>query len=111
MNKIFKNVCVTGAGSGIGRAIAIAMSNEGYNVTCADINVKQANETLEIILNTNGSGISIETALLQLNENASPQPVIPLSVSILIIQKSIPSCFKKSAEDDFIPIENGTFNS
>ena len=54
-------MCVTGAGSGIGRAIAIAMSNEGYNVTCADINLKQANETLEIILNSNGSGISIET--------------------------------------------------
>ena len=68
MNKIFKNVCVTGAGSGIGRAIAIAMSNEGYNVTCADINLKQANETLEIILNTNGSGISIETDVTKIND-------------------------------------------
>ena len=68
INRIFKNVCVTGAGSGIGRAIAIAMSNEGYNVTCADINLKQANETLEIILNSNGSGISIETDVTKNND-------------------------------------------
>ena len=61
-------MCVTGAGSGIGRAIAIAMSNEGYNVTCADINLKQANETLEIILNSNGSGISIKTDVTKNND-------------------------------------------
>ena len=54
MNRIFKNVCITGAGSGIGRSIAIAMSNEGYNVACADIDLKQSNETLEIISNNNG---------------------------------------------------------
>ena len=41
MVKVYKNVCITGAGNGIGRAIAIAMSNEGYNVTCADIDLQQ----------------------------------------------------------------------
>ena len=60
MKKVFKNICITGAGNGIGRAIAIAMSKEGYNVVCADIDLNQANETLEIILDNNGSGISIE---------------------------------------------------
>ena len=45
-----------------------AMSNCGYNVTCADINLKQANETLEIILNSNGSGISIETDVTKIND-------------------------------------------
>ena len=60
MEIFFKNICITGAGNGIGRAIAIAMSKEGYNVVCADIDLIQANETLEIILDNNGSGISIE---------------------------------------------------
>jgi NAD(P)-dependent dehydrogenase (short-subunit alcohol dehydrogenase family) len=36
------------------------MSKEGYNVVCADIDLNQANETLEIILNNNGNGLSIE---------------------------------------------------
>jgi NAD(P)-dependent dehydrogenase (short-subunit alcohol dehydrogenase family) len=60
MEKVFKNICITGAGNGIGRAIAIAMSKEGYNVVCADIDLNQANETLEIILDNNGNGLSIE---------------------------------------------------
>ncbi|MCH1559952.1 MAG: SDR family oxidoreductase [Alphaproteobacteria bacterium] len=60
MEKVFKNICITGAGNGIGRAIAIAMSKEGYNVVCADIDLNQANETLEIVLDNNGNGLSIE---------------------------------------------------
>ena len=40
----------------------------GYNVTCADINLKQANETHEIILNSNGNGISIEMDVTKIND-------------------------------------------
>ena len=61
MVKVYKNVCITGAGNGIGRAVAIAMSNEGYNVVCADIDLKQAKDTLDFILNKQGSGIAVET--------------------------------------------------
>ena len=61
MVKVYKNVCITGAGNGIGRAVAIAMSNEGYNVVCADIDFKQAKDTLDFILNKQGSGIAVET--------------------------------------------------
>ena len=32
MKNIYSNVCITGAGNGIGRSIAIALNNEGYNV-------------------------------------------------------------------------------
>ena len=60
MERVFKNICITGAGNGIGRAIAIAMGKEGYNVVCADIDLNQANETLEIIIDNNGNGLSIE---------------------------------------------------
>jgi NAD(P)-dependent dehydrogenase (short-subunit alcohol dehydrogenase family) len=61
MNKTFKNVCITGAGNGIGKAIAIAMSKEGYNVICADINFEEAKKTVEIISSNNGSGLAIKT--------------------------------------------------
>ena len=59
MMKIYKNVCITGAGNGIGRAIAIAMSNEGYNVACADIDLKQAQDTVDLISNKQNSGIAV----------------------------------------------------
>ena len=78
MVKIYKNVCITGAGNGIGRAIAIAMSNEGYNVTCADIDLQQANKTLEIILNNNGFGISVET---DVTKNSDIQKMINKTVN------------------------------
>ena len=61
MNKTFKNVCITGAGNGIGKAIAIAISKEGYNVICADINFEEAKKTVEIISSNNGSGLAIKT--------------------------------------------------
>jgi NAD(P)-dependent dehydrogenase (short-subunit alcohol dehydrogenase family) len=61
MKKIYKNVCITGAGNGIGRAIAIAMSNEGYNVACADIDLKQAQDTVDLISNKQNSGIAVAT--------------------------------------------------
>ena len=61
MSKKNKTACITGAGNGIGRAISIAMSNEGYNIVCADINSDHANETLDIIKKNNGLGIVIKT--------------------------------------------------
>ena len=36
MKNTYSNVCITGAGNGIGRSIAIALNKEGYNVACAD---------------------------------------------------------------------------
>ena len=51
MKKVFKNACVTGAGNGIGRSIAISLNKEGYNVVCADIDLKALNETLKQMSN------------------------------------------------------------
>ncbi len=66
MLKKNKTVCITGAGNGIGRAISIAMGNEGYNVVCADINSDHANETLNIIKKNDGLGIVIKTDVTNL---------------------------------------------
>jgi dihydroanticapsin dehydrogenase len=48
--RISDKVCVvTGAGSGIGRATAIRLAEEGGHVLCADINIESAGETSKII--------------------------------------------------------------
>ena len=49
MKDTYSNVCVTGAGNGIGRSIAIALYNEGYNVACADKDSKSLDETLNLM--------------------------------------------------------------
>ena len=49
MEDTYSNVCVTGAGNGIGRSIAIALNNEGYNVACADKDSKSLDETLDLM--------------------------------------------------------------
>ena len=51
MKNTYSNVCITGAGNGIGRSIAIALNKEGYNVACADIDSKSLDETLDLIPN------------------------------------------------------------
>jgi dihydroanticapsin dehydrogenase len=47
--RIANKVCVvTGAGSGIGRATALRLSEEGGKVLCADLNAKTAAETADL---------------------------------------------------------------
>lgn len=47
---------VTGAGSGIGRAIASALASEGYHVALVGRTQERLNETLEIIKASHGTG-------------------------------------------------------
>ena len=56
-----KTVCITGAGGGIGRAVAIEMNNAGYNVACADINLNGLNKTLELLNNNDCKSIALRT--------------------------------------------------
>ena len=44
-----KNAVVTGAGTGIGRAIALAFAEAGAQVACIDLNEKAAEETARLI--------------------------------------------------------------
>ncbi|TCT10764.1 NAD(P)-dependent dehydrogenase (short-subunit alcohol dehydrogenase family) [Tepidamorphus gemmatus] len=52
---------VTGAGSGIGRAGAIAMAREGAHVIAADISAARAEETVRLIVEAGGSAEAVET--------------------------------------------------
>ena len=55
-----KTVIVTGAGNGIGRAIAIAFAKEGANVVVSDVSKEVGEETVEIIRKESGEAIFIK---------------------------------------------------
>jgi len=52
-----KSALVTGAASGIGRAIALAFAREGAGVVVTDINANAGKETVELVGKTGGKGV------------------------------------------------------
>ncbi len=56
-----KVVLVTGAGSGIGRASALAFAREGAKVVVADVVVEGGEETVSMIKKTGGEAIFVKT--------------------------------------------------
>ena len=53
-----KVALVTGGGSGIGRATAVALAREGAAVMCADLNLEGARETVEAIEAADGQAVA-----------------------------------------------------
>ena len=60
-----KVAVVTGAGSGLGRAISEAMGEAAASVACVDINLETAKETSEKIRNLSADSISIKCDVSQ----------------------------------------------
>ena len=56
-----KVAVVTGAGSGIGRAVAVMFAKEGAKVVCANRNEADGAETLALIKGVGGEGIYVRT--------------------------------------------------
>jgi len=54
-----KTAIVTGAGSGIGRSIALRLASEGITVGVFDINLNSANETATAIEAAGGKGLAV----------------------------------------------------
>ena len=44
-----KNIIITGAASGLGRALALEFAQQGADICVADINEQGAQETIELI--------------------------------------------------------------
>ncbi|HET8992602.1 MAG TPA: SDR family oxidoreductase [Rhodococcus sp. (in: high G+C Gram-positive bacteria)] len=61
MNRLLedKSAIVTGAGSGVGRATALRLAEEGAQVVCADINVDQAKETVRLVEAAGGAATAV----------------------------------------------------
>ncbi|MGD0917625.1 MAG: SDR family NAD(P)-dependent oxidoreductase, partial [Thermodesulfobacteriota bacterium] len=51
---------ITGGATGMGRSIAIKFAEEGCDIAIADINKKEANETLNQVLKKGRKGLVIE---------------------------------------------------
>jgi NAD(P)-dependent dehydrogenase (short-subunit alcohol dehydrogenase family) len=54
-----KNAVVTGAGTGIGRAVALAFAEAGAQVACIDLNEKAAEETVSLVRDRGQHGIAV----------------------------------------------------
>jgi NAD(P)-dependent dehydrogenase (short-subunit alcohol dehydrogenase family) len=54
-----KRVVITGAGSGLGRALSLEFAKLGWKILVADINMDRADETLKLVEKAGGQGISV----------------------------------------------------
>ena len=55
-----KSGIVTGAGAGIGRAIAMALARSGARVVAADLNIETATETVSLIQSAGGEAVAFQ---------------------------------------------------
>ena len=76
MNLTDKIAIVTGAGQGIGKAIAIRLANAGANVATLDVNMDAAESAAREIEATGGSAIAVQADVTQANDvNAAVEKV------------------------------------
>lgn len=54
-----KVAVVTGAGQGIGRAIALRLAKDGFRIGCLDFNLKTAQQTAKLIADAGGKALAV----------------------------------------------------
>ena len=73
-----KNAIVTGAGNGIGRAIAHRFASEGANVTVAELEEDSGRETVELIERAGGTAVFVWT---DTSDSASVKAAVAAAVA------------------------------
>jgi NAD(P)-dependent dehydrogenase (short-subunit alcohol dehydrogenase family) len=69
MGRVQDKVCiVTGAGSGIGKATAIRLAEEGGKIVCTDLNAESAQATAQEILETHGQAMAISVNVASVDQ-------------------------------------------
>lgn len=63
-----KSAIVTGAGSGVGRATAIRLAQEGARVVCADIDLEQAKATVGLIEEAGDTAVAVDVDVSDENQ-------------------------------------------
>jgi len=63
-----RRVLITGAGSGLGRALAFCFAENGWRVACADINIDAANDTVRLL---NEFGVGAIAMWVDVGDDAS----------------------------------------
>ncbi len=55
-----KRAVITGAGSGLGREIAVKLAQENWDILISDIKLEKADETLQMVQSAGGKGLVIQ---------------------------------------------------
>lgn len=66
-----KVALITGAGSGIGRESATLFASEGAKVVCVDIDQEAATETVALIVEAGGEGVSVRADVSSAKDSAA----------------------------------------
>ncbi|MCP4752417.1 MAG: SDR family oxidoreductase [Proteobacteria bacterium] len=63
-----KRIAITGAGSGIGRALALEFAGHGWRVASNDIDLAAAEETMELVRKAGGDGLAVKCDVTRIDE-------------------------------------------
>lgn len=88
-----KRIFITGAGSGLGKALALEFARKGWMVAAGDVNILTCGETLDIIKHAGGDGIEIKCDVSKYDDIRKAASVIKAKwggVDIIINNAGVP---------------------